>query len=347
MKKRVLIALVMVLAIAVSASVVWATSVGLVSYWPFDEGSGATAYDAANGNDGTIYGATYITDKAPVVGNDYALAFDGDDHVQVGDSTALEPANVTVAAWVKASTSPGSSRYIVSKGAHTCWAASYALYTRGGGLYFYVFNPTDGYRLSPGAGTGIWDGVWHHVAGTYDGSFLRLYVDGFEIGTGNATSIPIGYGLPTTDDLFVGAYGGTCNLPFNGLIDEVGVWDRALSAEEIAALSVGVGSLGWLPPIVLDDWTLNENATLPIKFQLYGAYGNLLCDDLMPTLQVNGETLDLRFDSTGCYYIANFRPDKPETGLTATVYVNGVEVGVSRPFDIVDAGTPNGRGRSK
>ena len=343
MKKRMLIALIAVLALTATASVVWANGGGLVSYWPFDEGSGTTANDAVNGNDGMINGATYTTDKAPVIGNDYALAFDGNDYVRVLDSGTLEPTTVTVAAWVKAPSSPGSNRYILGKGGQACSAASYALYTRGGGLYFYVYNPATSYRLSPGAGTWVWDGEWHHVVGTYDGSYVRLYVDGAEIGTGTPTSIAIGYGLTPTDDFFVGAYGGTCDLYFNGLIDEVGIWNRALSADEVAALSVGVGSVVWLPPIVLDDWTLNENATLPIKFQLYGVYGNLLCNDLMPTLQVNGETLDLRFDSTECYYISNFRPTS--SGLhTAFISLDSVQLG-SQGFEVVEPGKANGRGR--
>jgi len=355
-RKRILIALVVVLALAATASLVWANMGGLVSYWPFDEGMGTIAYNAVNGNDGTIHGgAAYSTDKAPVIDNDYALAFDGvDDYVHVLNSGALEPANVTLAAWLKSSSpgSPSSYRYIVHKGGKFCSAASYAFYTGGsGGLYFYIFNGST-YKLSPGPlASSIWNGEWHHVVGTYNGSAVRLYVDGAEIGS-TPTTIGIGYGLPDTNDFFVGTYGGTCPTiatHFNGLIDEIGMWDRALSDDEIAALSVGVGSVGWLPPLVLEEWTLNENATLPIKFQLYGAYGNLLCTPLDTTLEVTGfDTLYPRFDPDpeGCYYIANFRPDRPADGLTATAYVDGVEVGVSREFEIVEAGTPNGRGRS-
>jgi hypothetical protein len=240
MKRRILIALVMVLVLGVSASVVWGNAGDFVSYWPFDEGSGSTAYDAtANNNDGTINGATYTPDKAPIPGNDYSLAFDGNDYVQVPDSATLESANVTVAAWVK-STSPGAVGYVLAKGGSGCTAASYALYTGGsGGLYFYIFSGSS-YKLSPNAGTSVWDGYWHHVAGTFDGSVVRLYVDGSEIGSGASTTIAIGYDLPTTDDFFVGAYRGSCNLHFNGLIDEVRMWDRALSADEIAALAAGV-----------------------------------------------------------------------------------------------------------
>jgi len=267
----------------------------------------------------------------------------------VPDDALLRPANVTVSVWARNVGTPTSYDYILAKTLDG-GKGSYALYTRGsGGLFFYV-SDTSTYYLSDDAGPGIWDGGWHHIVGTYDGSVVRLFVDGSEIGTANIGPSAIAYGTAVfLGDLSIGSYGdlNPALADWRGDIDEVGIWNRALSAAEVAALSVGVGSVGWLPPIALDDWTLNENATLPIKFQLYGAYGNLLCTDLMPTLKVDSELLDVRFDESGCYYIANFRPGASAPGLTATVYVDGVEVGVSRRFDIVEAGTPNGRGRSK
>lgn len=343
MKRRVLTALGVVLVLAGTAALVWANG-GLVSYWPFDEGTGTTAYDALNANHGTIYGATYTTDKAPIVGNEYALAFNRAelDYVQMPDFGTLEPANVTVAAWVK-SPNPGSYGYVIAKGANACSAASYAIYPGGSaGLFFYIKPNGGSYILSPNGGSSVWDDTWHHVAGTYDGSTVRLYVDGAEIGAGTSTTAGIDYVESTNGFLLVGAYRGTCNYHFDGLIDEAGVWGRALSADEIAALSAGIGSLEWLPPITLPDWTLNENATLPIKFKLYDPYGNLICADLGPTLEVRGQSSELTFDSTKCYYIANFRPT--ESGPhTAVVSINSVELG-SHGFEVVEPGKANGRG---
>lgn len=109
-------------------------------------------------------------------------------------------------------------------------------------------------------------------------------------------------------------------------------------------------SLLWLPPISLPEWTLNEKATLPIKFQLDDPRtGELICEDMNPTLTVYFDTasdvLDLRFDSEACHYIANFRPTN--TGEhSAEVTLNGVQLG-SIPFEVREAGTPNGRGNGK
>ena len=210
--------------------------------WHLDEGAGQVAGDASghanHGQLGTTPGAdandpTWISGKFAT-----ALRFDGNDFVEVADSPTLEPSEITAEAWVRSS-GPGSYRYVLSKGANGCLVASYAIYTGGGGgLFFYISNGSS-YRLSPGAGTGIWDGNWHHVAGTFDGSTVRLYVDGAEVGSGSPTSLSIGYGLPTNERFYIGTYGGTCDLHFTGDIDEVRIWTRALTASEVARRANG------------------------------------------------------------------------------------------------------------
>jgi hypothetical protein len=84
----------------------------------------------------------------------------------------------------------------------------------------------------------VWDGNWHFVAGTYDGAYVRFYVDGVEVTPATATSLTINYALPTNSNLYIGAYvaAGWCTLPFNGSIDEVRVFNRALTASEILGI---------------------------------------------------------------------------------------------------------------
>jgi len=203
---------------------------GMISWWPGD----SHANDIQGSNDGSLSGSAGYTSPGKV-GDAFTFPGGASDYVRVPDDASLEPSRVTVDAWVRA-TSPGSHRYIVGKGAKGCTAASYALYTgSGGGLRFYIYNGST-YKLSPNAGSGVWDGQWHHIAGTYDGSHVRLYVDGDEIGSGTPTNISIAYGLATNDDLLIGQFGGTCSLPFRGDVDEVEVFNRALGEAEIEAI---------------------------------------------------------------------------------------------------------------
>jgi hypothetical protein len=113
---------------------------------------------------------------------------------------------------------------VVSKGALQCEAASYGLYTgANGGLSFYISNGMS-FTLSPDAGADVWDGRWHVVSGSFDGTTVRLHVDGEEVGSGSPSTVTTTYGLPE-DRFFIGDYRGFCGTPlgFVGDIDAVAV----------------------------------------------------------------------------------------------------------------------------
>ena len=193
------------------------------------------AKDAIGGNNGVTVGDVQFTQG--VIGQ--AFRFNGvDSYVQVPNSPALEPTTVSVEAWVNSSVVKPYG-YIVDKGDFGGEAGSYALYTSGNsGLAFYVSGGE-----SPNAGPGIWDGNWHHVVGTFDGTTVRLYVDGAEVGNGTPTNTSqISYGSPDSNDLFIGTYADRNSVYlFDGLIDEASVYNRALSPAEIQALYSGSG----------------------------------------------------------------------------------------------------------
>lgn len=199
----------------------------LVGLWHLDEGTGITAYDSSgNPNDGTLMSDTSWTSGK--FGN--ALSFDGiDDYVDVPDSLTLEPSAITVEAWVKNSGTPGIYKYIISKvyDAKLGSYSSYAFYTGGsGGLRFYVGSASTSWVGSPDAGASLWDGNWHHIAGTYDGSKVRLFVDGEEEGMGTPATPTIAY---DSGNLYIGYYGPYAYPTyFPGIIDEVRIWDGAL-----------------------------------------------------------------------------------------------------------------------
>jgi hypothetical protein len=217
----------------------------LVGWWPMNDGSGQTVRDwSGRGNNGFL-GATTSPDsndpswvKGVFIGS--ALRFDGlDDFVTIPDSSALEPSNITVSAWVRSAGSPGNYRYVMAKGANNCASSSYGLYTgNNAGLTFYV-SSTDQFYLSPAAApAAVWDGNWHNVAGTFDGSSVQLFVDGVAAGPATPTpGVSIAYGDAVQEGM-IGSYpgGNVCNnqaLTVAGDVDGVQIWSQALPVDTI------------------------------------------------------------------------------------------------------------------
>jgi hypothetical protein len=218
-----------------------ADSFPLMGWWPMNEGSGQVVHDwSGHGNNGYL-GSTPAADandptwvKGVFLGS--ALHFDGNDMVSIPNSPSLQPANLTVAAWVRSTGTPGLFKYILAKGATAdCDHSSYGLYTStDGGLAFYVSDSSRFY-VSPQSDLSVWDGNWHNVAGTFDGHSVRLYVDGMQVGSGTPAATTIDYTNPGGGG-FLGDFGGTaCTGPLNmsGDIDGVQVWSQALPVDTI------------------------------------------------------------------------------------------------------------------
>jgi hypothetical protein len=220
------------------------TVAGQVSWWKAE----ANADDSIDGNHGTLVGGVTFADGR----SGQAFEFDGvDDFVRVNNAPNLEPATISVEAWVKMA-DVNSEGYILAKGASESLASSYYFYV-GDGLTFNIFSEgffsqdsgaiIRSFAGSPADGS-IYDGQWHHIVGTYDGAMVRLFVDGSEIGEGTPATFDIGYDMSVSNDLFVGSYNGT--FGFDGLIDEVSIFNRALSAAEVLARFNG--QAGGTPP---------------------------------------------------------------------------------------------------
>ena len=201
---------------------------GLVSYWKLDEAGGTTAYDSVGFNHGNVYGAQWTDGR---IGS--ALSFDGSgDFVSVPHDASLNiTGDITISAWVYV-TIGGSYQAIVTK----C--------VRGGPRD----NPFD-FRTNTSAEpqlafvradalrhervysrTRISLGEWHHVVVRVENKVPDFYIDGVDAGKWADTTFtktPTGNIRP----LLIGARDD--GLYFNGKIDEVAIYDRALSAEEI------------------------------------------------------------------------------------------------------------------
>jgi hypothetical protein len=223
----------------------------LSGWWPMNEGRGQTVYDwSGNGNNGQLGSTAGVDDNDPTwirgVFAGSALRFGGDDFVRVPASAELESQNLTVSAWVRGGSSPGQFKYVMAKGTSgDCIASSYGLYTaNNGGMAFYVYDGTGetaGFHVSPAADpSAVWDGRWHNVAGTYDGTTVRLFVDGVQVGTGTPSTAPVHYGLASGDGLIGSYVDSTCSLYFVGDIDGVSVWNRALPISDLATVFRGL-----------------------------------------------------------------------------------------------------------
>jgi hypothetical protein len=197
---------------------------GLVAALGFEEGSGAAVNDASPANnDGTIAGAAWTT--AGRFGN--ALSFDGvNDVVTIADANTLDLSNaMTLEAWVKPSQHEGW-RTVLLKEAGGDLAYS---------LYSSAFNNRPSGHVNTGtehnaqAPAGIPIGAWTHLAATYDGAVLRLYVGGTLVSSNSFG----GQAISSTGALKIGGNAIWGDEYFKGLIDEVRVYRRALTATEI------------------------------------------------------------------------------------------------------------------
>lgn len=168
-------------------------------------------------------------------------------------SPLLAPARVTLLAWVRQSGNPGTLRYIAGRGDDGGWCggSTWALYTGypgQPGLRFYVRTGASGLPAltDAPADAQVFDGQWHLVAGTYDGTAARLYVDGVLVGAPVPAPEPLTYTFPGTSFYVDGYPVESCALGPNaddwpGAIDEVRVYDRALSATELGRLAAAPG----------------------------------------------------------------------------------------------------------
>ncbi len=217
----------------------------LVGLWRLNDGTGDTATDdSPNGNHGTLQG-----DPEWVVGAlDGALAFDGNgDYVDFGNNPVFDiTEQVTLAIWVNAND--------MGNGEHNAWLGkgdtTYAIkHQNNNRIEFFIYSG-DWQSVFYEGNVENLNGEWHHMAGTFDGTELMLYVDG-EPGPPTAFSGPIGtanYNVTLADNSQErGRY-------FDGMLDDARIYNRALTQEEIGIVMLG----GGMPELADDPLPENE-----------------------------------------------------------------------------------------
>jgi len=230
-------------------------SSGLVGSWSFDEGAGTTVYDSSgNGNNGTLINAPVWS--AGEFGS--ALTFDGiDNYVEIPHGVTLTSSNFTIEAWIYLNSDINSTQArIVSKQETISKSYSFGIFGKG-----YGGSTGNQLLLSIGNGTTWWNFLsathlsnqtWYHVAGTQEGTTSKIYINGQLDKNGttltqtanNTGALTIGcqnQTTPATGAMFF----------FNGTIDEVRIYNRALSQQEIQVDMIPEFSTSLIMPLFM------------------------------------------------------------------------------------------------
>ncbi len=212
-----------------------ASNLGLVGYWPLDEGRGTKAGDAS----GNGYAATFTGSPAWASGKRAgALNFNGSDTWLTASfnrnvlKNGQETGAFTLSAWVKPSGTQNSVESVIM-GRSGCHGGLAARSDNAFGFHLAATDCwTSGTFLSSGA-ISDWTN-WHHVAGVYNNRAMSIYVDGVLKNSANFS--PSASIFAYNDNFYLGGIGSNPLYLLNGIMDDARVYNRALSAAEVTKL---------------------------------------------------------------------------------------------------------------
>jgi lysophospholipase L1-like esterase/chitodextrinase len=332
---------------AVSATT-QAAAAGPLVRLALDEGAGTTAADASgNGNNATLQnGPAWTAGKAGG-----ALNFDGlDDTLYVGSATSLNSVTggLTVAAWTYRSSNQPGYVSVVSREVGTAYYEHYYLGFADGSYRWFV-NTTGGYS-NTGIGNAAPLGQWVHVVGTYDGANVKFYVNGalqFTLPHSGAFS------TDTTGVTIGASHNDASHQPgegFRGAIDEVNLYARALTDQEVLQLyQATAGSPDGTPPTVslsapAEGATVSGNAVpvsagaadnvavAGVQFKLDGV--NLGAEDTSAPYTINWNTTSA---SNGAHTLTAVARD-PSNNTTTSSGVTVTVANAAFDFSLATAG---------
>jgi len=220
---------------------------GIVSYWKFDEGSGTIAYDSVDSHPGTLVGPVWTTGQ---VGN--ALQFDGvDDHV-INLGTWFNYQTFTISLWLKPGASQATYADIIDT--HHDGYYNWVLQQDGNNINKYGFRAVQSVSLTAN--------IWQHLTITRSGTTCNFYLNGNLV---NSHYCDLHY---TGDQyLTIGSHYEIPGRYWNGTMDEVAIYNRALSAEEIRQqYQYGLAGEGYcdnIPPVIAAHDDIIAEATSP------------------------------------------------------------------------------------
>lgn len=201
----------------------WMKDFSLAAHWKLDETDGDIAYDSAGDNDATVHGAVWTEGMI-----DGALQFDGfNDYVDCNDSEQLGPEQMTLTMWLK-SEHMGGMRYIISRAKSNSDDIDYAIKRLLTGEVEFAVGQLSSSPVSVQSQANAALDEWSHVAVCLDGSEASVYINGQR-----DSSASYAERAPREDYRLVISCLQANTRFYNGLIDDVRIYSRALSAEQI------------------------------------------------------------------------------------------------------------------
>ncbi len=211
---------------------------GNAAHLKFDEGLGSIADDSTpNNNDGTLVGGPAWTSSR----SGFGLTFQPGQYVSLVDNQTINPSNaISASVWIKPTDWSGTP-VILQKGTTT---AQYQLFASAGSLIFSLAGVGSVLTALPSLD------AWHMVTGTYNGSVMKLYVDGINVATSSAS----GALAVTSSPMIIGAADttGSASKTFKGVIDDVSLFGRGLTADEVDALYTA-STIDTTPPTLVSS----------------------------------------------------------------------------------------------
>ena len=201
---------------------------GLISYWKMDESSGNLA-DSVASNTGVVTGSPTYNGSGIKVG----VTFDGiNDYFHCGDDSSLKPNYFTISFWMKSSY---GANYLALCG-HGISISPYgwvgATELDGGGaahVRFEGYNATGTEYYQVDATTNVITGAWVHVVMSINGTYAKVYIN--TVQEGGDVSFPYTQGYTTGETEFMIGRNVPYGLLYNGELDEIGLWNRALTTD--------------------------------------------------------------------------------------------------------------------
>jgi len=212
---------------------------GLVAWYPFD---GNANDESGNGNDGVVYGAELTIDRLGLENS--AFTFDGyTHHVGIDDQPQMLPSQISLSAWVNIPSDYTGGNAVGRVIRSRFFGYTLTFLETSQSMVFELFTSSSSSTLVSTADVAVNDDNWHHFVGTFDGQTARLFMDGTQVDAQETAGSSIYY---ASDGLVVFAKDGNNQHPstahYQGDIDDVGFWNRALTESEITLL------YSWVPP---------------------------------------------------------------------------------------------------